>query len=151
MAMISLGKIATNLTGSELPSNVTVKLIHNTILMKLLDYDSFIFGTQRRRFIERWISVPGTFGLTAIDKRNDDIVGYAILKQMIRGTGTEIGLAMAPLYADNAQIAKILLKTAAGKCLANEAVPNTKLELFHPVGDNCGEKSIYTVDESIGG
>ena len=38
------------------------------------------------------------------------------------------------LYADNVQIAKLVLKTAAEYCLANEAIPKTKLELFHPVG-----------------
>ena len=34
---------------------------------------------------------------------------------------------------------RLLLKTEADVCLANEAVPKTKLELFHQVGDNCSE------------
>ena len=48
----------------------------------------------------------------------------------MHGTGTEIGLAIAPLFADNAKIVKALLKTAAdNQCLANDAVPKTKLEI----------------------
>ena len=69
------------------------------------------------------------------------------MKQVIRGAGTEIGLAMAPLFANNAEIAKALLKTAADSCLANEAVPKTKLELIHPVGDNCGEGAPQMMEE----
>ena len=69
-------------------------------------------------------------------------MGYSILKLVIRGGGTEIGLSMAPLFADNVHnIAKFLLKTAAENCLANEAIPKTRLQIFHPVGDNCGEGS----------
>ena len=48
-------------------------------------------------------------------------------------------MAIAPLYSDDPHIAKCLLKTAAERCLANEAVPKTKLEMVHPVGDICGE------------
>ena len=36
-------------------------------------------------------------------------------------------------------LAKTLLKTEADDCLANEAVPKMKLELFHQAGDNCSE------------
>ena len=54
---------------------------------------------------------------------------------------------MAPLYAENAQIARLLLKTAVESCLANEAVLTTKLELFHPVGDNCGEGAAELMGE----
>ena len=42
-------------------------------------------------------------------------------------------------YLDGPHIAKCLLKTAAEYCLANEAIPKTKLEMVHPVGDICGE------------
>ena len=63
---------------------------------------------------------------------------YAVLRQIIRDGGSEIGMAMAPLFADNVSIAKLLLRVAAQECFANKAVPKTKLQLSHPVGDNCG-------------
>jgi hypothetical protein len=83
-----------------------------------------------------------------VDQATDNIlVGYSILRPIIRGGGTEIGLAMAPLFADNVDIAMLLLKTAAENCLANEAIPKTKLELFYPVGDDCGEDSSQLMRE----
>jgi hypothetical protein len=86
-----------------------------------------------------------------VDQATDNIlVGYSILRPVIRGGGTELGLAMAPLFADNVDIAMLLLKTAAENCLANEAIPKTKLELFHPVGDDCGEESSHAAYERIG-
>ena len=122
----------------KLLNDLQVKPLHVVNFEKLLKYDRSVFGTDRRVFIERWISAPGSFGYAAVD-RNDKIVGYAVLKPVIRGAGTEIGLAIAPLYSDDPHIAKCLLKTAAERCLANEAVPKTKLVMFHPVGDICGE------------
>ena len=148
IAMLNLEKIVAKL-GKEpgIPSSVDVESICRTNLEKLLKYDRTVFGTPRQTFMMSWISVPGSLGWTAVDKESDNIVGYAIMKQVIRDAGTEIGLAMAPLYADNADIAKLLLKTAAEYCLANEAVPKTKLELFHPVGNNCGEGASELMDE----
>ena len=147
VAMLSLEMIATKVSTSRIPSDISIKPICNMNLGRLLEYDQTVFGTPRQTFIMKWISIPGSLGWAAIDEKSETILGYAILKQVIRGRGTEIGLAMAPLYADNAQMAKFLLKTAAENCLANEAVPKTKLELFHPVGDNCGEGAAELMDE----
>ena len=61
--------------------------------------------------MERWINAPETFGF-AVEKSND-LAGYIVIKQVIRGGGTEIGLSVAPFYADNAEIVKLLLKTTA--------------------------------------
>ena len=137
VAMFSLQTLTDKLAQTSL-KDLIVKPLHEVSIEELLKYDRYVFGTDRRAFMERWISVPGSFGYAAVDG-NDKIIGYAVLKPVIRGGGTEIGLAIAPLYSDDPHIAKCLLKTAAERCLANEAVPKTKLEMFHPVGDICGE------------
>ncbi len=148
IAMLNPEKIVAYLCKkSNFPPSVDVEPICRTNMERLLKYDQTVFGTPRQTFMMSWINIPGSLGWTAVDKENDTVVGYAIIKQVIRGGGIEIGLAMAPLYADNGQIAKLLLKTAAEYCLANEAVPKTKLELFHPVGDNCGEGAAELMDE----
>ena len=149
VATLSPEKIVANLAKMKFPSNVAVNSIHNINLEKLLDYDSLVFGTERKMFMERWIKAPGSFGFATVDKNchSDEITGYAVIKQVIRGGGTEIGLAVAPLYADSAQIAKVLLKTSAEYCLLNEAVPKTTLEMFHPVGDNCGQDAPQLMNE----
>ena len=120
-ASFNIQRIADKLAAMTFPKDVLVKPLYNVQLEKLLEYDRSVFGTDRRVFMERWISAPGSFGYVAVDG-NDEIVGYAILKQAIRGAGTEIGLAIAPLYSDNPHIAKCLLKTAAERCLANQAL-----------------------------
>ena len=147
LATFSLDKISKVYDKMAFPTGVVVKSISKTNLEKLLKYDCNVFGVARHILVERWISVPGSHGWAAISEKNNNIVGYAIVKQVIRGAGTEIGLAIAPLFADDAQIAKALLKTAADSCLANEAVPKTKLEMFHPVGDNCGEGAPQMMEE----
>ena len=147
LAMLDLEKIVANTAELAAQPDISVNPICSKNLDRLLQYDQSVFGTPRQTFMTSWISVPGSLGWTAVDEKGDRIVGYAIVKQVIRDAGTEIGLAMAPLYADNAEIAKLLLKTAAEYCLANEAVPKTKLELFHPVGDNCGEGAAELMDE----
>ena len=149
VAMLRLDKIAQILTGMKHPSGVITQPIHKTNLVNLLEYDSTVFGTPRHTFVRRWLATPGSFGWVAINEGTADknIVGYSILKHDIRKCGTEIGLAMTPLFADNVHVAKLLLKTAAESCLANEALPKTKLQLFHPVGDNCGEDSSQLIKE----
>ena len=106
IAMLDTEKIVANLAASEIKvqRDITLKATHT----KLQEYDSLIFGTARHSFLKKWIRVPGTFGWAAVNKKTEDIIGYAIIKQVIRGAGTDIGLAMAPLYADNVEIAKLL-------------------------------------------
>ena len=69
-----------------------------------LEYDTFVFGISRHSFIKRWIITPGSFGLLAVNDSN--IVRYSILRQVIRGGGTEMGLTMALLFVDNVHIGK---------------------------------------------
>jgi hypothetical protein len=144
----SCDKTAEILAKGTLPFGIVTQPIHKINQANLFEYDSVVFGTSRQTFIDRWINAPGTFGWVAINQTTDNtIVGYSILRPVIRGGGTEIGLAMAPLFADNVDIAVLLLKTAAENCLANEAIPKTKLELFYPVGDDCGEDSSQLMRE----
>ena len=133
-----LQNIIEKLQNLKCPKDIHTKSLHEVESEKLLEYDRSVFGTDRRVFMKKWISAPGSFGYAAVDG-SDKLVGYIILKQAVRGGGTEIGLAIAPFYSDDPHIAKCLLKTAAERCLANEAVPKTKLEMVHPVGDICGE------------
>ena len=137
IAMLELEKLSKQKLGMEVQAKS--QSLHEVDFNKLRAYDQSVFGTCRKTFIQRWIHTPGSFGWVAIDDRSHEITGYTVLKQVIRGGGTEIGLAMAPLFADSADIAKFLVLLAAHECLNNPAIPKTKLEIFHPVGDDCGE------------
>ena len=50
------------------------------------------------------------------------------------------------LCADDVHIGKHLLKTME-HCLVNEAVPNTKIELFHHVHQICGENAPHLMND----
>ncbi len=144
VVMLDIEKITKS--GVDENTSIFVMPIQNVDLDKLLQYDHRVFGTPRDKLMTRWINTPGSFGWAAIDHSNN-ITGYIVLKQVIRGGGTEIGLAMAPLFANDKDTAKILIKTAGQECLANPAIPKTKLELFHPAGDICGEGAAELMDE----
>ena len=146
-AMFSLDEIAANLDKMTPPERVAVKPIHSVQLDKVLEYDRSVFGTEREAFLKTWMTAPGHFGWAAIDEKSSNIVGYAIVRRVIRGAGTEIGLAVAPLYADSTHIVKVLLKTTAEHCLRIDALSKTKLELFHPVGDQCGQGAPELMEE----
>ena len=146
-ATLNLERIVANVTKSAFLTGVAVKPTRNINLDKLLEYDQTVFGTPRQTFMMWWINVPGSLGWATVHEKSDTIVGYAVVKQVISGGEAKTSLAVAPLYADSVEIAKSLLKTAAENCLANEAVLKTKLEMFHPVGDNCGEGAAELMDE----
>ena len=138
VATLDIDKIIGNLAKATPPGDFTTKPIHKVSFEKLFEYDRFVFGTARRKFLEKWVTVPGSFGWAAVNEKND-IVGYIVLKQVFREAGREIGMTIAPLFCNDVQIAKLLLLTAAENCHANPAVPKTKLELLLPVGEKCGE------------
>ena len=87
--------------------------------------------------------------MAAIDENSDIIIGYAVLRQVIRNGGSEIGMAMAPLFANNVSIAKLLLRVAAQECIVNKAIPKTKLQLSHPVGGKCGAHAPQLMKELL--
>ena len=110
IAMLDLDKLRARVVEVGVPTNLQAQSILSEVNFdKLLQYDQSVFGTCRETFLKRWINTPGSFGWAATDKSSNEISGYTILKQIIRGGGTEIGLAMAPLYADNAEIARFLI------------------------------------------
>ena len=106
---LSFEKVVKIKTSTE-QFNSFVKPLNEVDLNKLLLYDQCVFGTKLNDLMQRWINTPGSFGWAAIDKNTNDITGYTVLKQVIRGGGTEIGRAMAPLYADNADVVKLLIR-----------------------------------------
>ena len=81
LATLNLERIVAN---SGIPSGVAVKPISNVDLNNLLEYDQSVFGTPWQTFMTRWINVPGSLGWAAVHEKSDTIVGYAIIKQVIR-------------------------------------------------------------------
>ena len=136
MVSLDLQKIIDKISGVESQPGISLKPIKSVDVEKLLVYDTSVFGTPRQSFIEKWINNPGNVGWAAVNEK-EDVTGYAVVRQIIADKGADIQLGMAPLYADDDQIARALLKVAAETYQANEAICANKFELF------CGDGGSY--------
>jgi ribosomal protein S18 acetylase RimI-like enzyme len=67
---------------------------------KLLEYDSKIFGADRKIFLQNWIGMPNASGFVML--HHNEIIGYGIIRKCL--TGYKIGA----LFADNEEIADCL-------------------------------------------
>lgn len=65
---------------------------------RLKDYDAKIFTTPRDAFLDKWLDMPESFALAAVD--GGRIQGYGVL------SAAEEGYKIAPLFADNPAIAE---------------------------------------------
>ena len=145
-ALIDPNKIRATLSNLVVPQGVSYKSIRSVDFDKLCEYDESVFGTPRRKLLESYINVSGNTGWAALNEK-DDVIGYNVVKQVIAGAGTEIGLVMAPLYADDDVIARMLLKAAAETYLENDAIPNSCFELFYSDGGSYGDHASRLMKE----
>ena len=79
VATLSPEKIVSNLAKMKLPSDVAVNSIHTVNLEKLLDYDSLVFGTERKMFMDRWIKAPGRFGFGILLTKNVTVMKSLVM------------------------------------------------------------------------
>jgi hypothetical protein len=75
---------------------------------RLITYDSTCFAPPnspyRQAFLEKWISIPGSEALVALDEGK--LVGFGCRRPALPGQNHLIG----PLYADNLEIALALVR-----------------------------------------
>ena len=90
-------------------SDVLMKSASTVDFEKLLEYDTACFGGPRRSFLQKWIALPGRISLVATGEDND-IIGYTVARKM---RYPENRYTIGPLFANNASVAKTLLKEAA--------------------------------------
>ena len=146
-AIIDLDKIMNILSDvNTMPPGVSCKPIRTTDFEKLFKYDTSVFGAPRRTLLEKCVNIPGSLGWAAVNEKGD-VLGYNLIKQVISGAGTEIGLSMAPLYADDDRIARVLLKMAAETYLVTDAVEKSSFELYYCDGGSYGEHSSRVIVE----
>ncbi len=89
-------------------TGVSLVLINEYNVIAVSEYDKEICdGLDRRQLIEEYCKTPETVCLAAVNKGDHQIIGYSIMTATIFDTAT-----VEPLYADNEQIAELLI----GKC-----------------------------------
>ncbi len=84
---------------------VELVLINEYNVIAVSEYDKQIcYGLDRRQLIEECCKTPQTVCLAAVNEENQQIMGYSIIKATISDMAT-----FEPLYADNEQIAELLI------------------------------------------
>lgn len=94
-----------------------------------------------------WLNVAGRLGWAALNDAGE-VVGFNAIRPPIISKGTEFALTIAPFFANNYDIAKTLLKTAAkDENLENDAIPVGNFEMFFPTGGEAGPQAARLVAE----
>lgn len=79
-----------------------------TSLTSVIDYDARLFQAPRAKFLSKWLTMPHSHVLAAIE--NGELCGYGVISK------TEKGYKIAPLIANNQMIAKRIY-TALCRCV----------------------------------
>ncbi|HPG29298.1 MAG TPA: GNAT family N-acetyltransferase [bacterium] len=75
--------------------------------LEILEFDNKFFPVPRTEFLKNWIIIPESYGF--VYKKNAAIYGYGIIRKC--GIGYKIG----PLFAENVDVAEILLDALISK------------------------------------
>ena len=88
------------------PNDCEVKKVDQINMQDVYNYDTDVFGYNRDKFLEKWLSTPGTHTRVAVNKEGS-IVGYvAVRLAFFQDEGYKIG----PLFCENIEVGKALLK-----------------------------------------
>lgn len=110
------------LGGGSLPSDL--KELKEIPFEKILEYDTSIYGIFRKRFLEKWLSMPNVKSFGVMEKNK--LIGYGVMRPCIQG------FMIGPLFADNSEVAHSIYQ---GLC---STVSNAS-----PVFWNVPEANIY--------
>jgi hypothetical protein len=97
---------------------------------QLIEYDAGVFGVHRAAFLRKWIEMPESYLLVAI--QNQKICGYALMIKCFQG------YKLAPLFANNEGIAKKLYASFA--CFLKKP---TLMQLDIPDGNQLARELAY--------
>ena len=134
--IISLPAITEKYKVIENTENLSIELLSEIEFDKFSKYDSEVYGVCRTPLIRRWSTLPDSFTWVALNEHGD-VVGYITIRESISKEDTSVG----PLYADNLEIAKKLIYTAA-EAMSSQVSSATNLRIFIPSGGSNADKMI---------
>ena len=79
------------------------RAVSDELFQGTFKYDKNVNSFPRQGFLKEWLFAPNCYASVALDNR-DNIVGYAVVRKMLREEGWKIG----PCFADNFVIARNL-------------------------------------------
>ncbi len=91
-----------NLKNNIIKSKTDIKIVgkKSVNVNQLIDYDASIFSVPREAFLRKWIVMPKSCLLVAM--QNEKICGYGVISKCLQG------YKIAPLFANGEEIAKKL-------------------------------------------
>lgn len=87
--------------GGEYPHYPGLVDLTTVPLTELAKYDRLVFPSERTKFLQNWLIPPGRFALGVIS--DNQLVGYGVIRPSYQG------FRIGPLFANNRQIAEVLL------------------------------------------
>ena len=122
-------------------SGSVVKPLNEINVQDLYNYDSFVFGYKREKFLEIWLNTPGSHVRVAVN-REGSIVGYvAVRVAFIQDEGYKIG----PLFCENIEIAMVLLKGVFEEILQCGVSSSHSVIADCPVGRNSRARELMKI------
>ena len=120
-----------------------VKKINEINMQDLYKYDTYVFGYKREKFLEKWLTTPGTHVRVALDK-DGTIVGYVAVKTaFFYHEGYKIG----PLYCENIEVGKALLKEVFEDIRECGLSSSNSVTVDSPTGRNPDAKELMELVE----
>ena len=99
--------------GGEYPHYPGLVDLSTVSLTELAKYDRLVFPSDRMQFLQNWLIPAGRFALGVIS--DNQLVGYGVIRPSYQG------FRIGPLFANNRQIAEVLLDGLLAK-VDNEPV-----------------------------
>ena len=116
--------------------NLSIKLLSEIEFDKFSKYDSEVYGVCRTPLIRRWSTLPDSLTWVALNEHGD-VVGYITIREGISEEDTSVG----PLFADNLEIAKKLIYTAA-EVMSSQVSSAINVRMLIPAGGSNADKMI---------
>ena len=115
-AQLNIATASTKLESFVPLYNVFVQPANQVDFNKLTVYDTDVFGAPHHLFLRGLVDGPNTITLVA-SNQNGGITGFVAARKTII---VEEGWKITPLYADNGQVARALLKAILKKMISND-------------------------------
>ena len=111
----------------------------------ILEYDTEVHVYPRPSFLEKWVFASNCYCSVAIDT-NGCVVGYGVVRKTL---GNVSRWRIAPLFADSADIARILYRDMCVKVAADD--PEANMTVYVSNGEKFSPESINLVAGELQG
>jgi len=120
------GQVVRQTEADNTASGIRISFTQNYTLSQVIDYDARVFyGIPREAFLSRWVRMPETSTLVAMD--GGAVKGYGVI------TAAQEDYKIAPLFADNEVIAEEIF-IRLSRCVPDKSIVHLDTTRSNPSG-----------------